>query len=85
MQKPEDFVGCCNPVNVAVAPDGSIVTAEKVAARVKVYAKDRTLLAVIGPENFDPMCWHIYVAVDSTGRIVTADPERRTIAVFERS
>jgi hypothetical protein len=85
MARPEDFVGCCNPVNVAVAPDGSIVTAEKVAARVKVFDRDRTLLAVIGPEHFDPMCWHIYVAVDSSGRIVTADPERRTIAVFERS
>jgi len=84
MANPEDFVGCCNPVNVAVAPDGSIVTAEKMVARVKVYGKGRTLLAVIGPENFDPLCWHIYIAVDSTGRIVTADPERRTIAVFER-
>ena len=31
MAKPEDFVGCCNPVNLAVAPDGCIVTAEKVA------------------------------------------------------
>ena len=85
MAKPEDFVGCCNPVNVAVAPDGGIVTAEKVIARVKVYGKDRTLLAVIGPEHFDPMCRHIHVAVDSTGRIVAADPERRTIAVFQRS
>ena len=85
MARPEDFVGCCNPVNVAVAPDGSIVTAEKVAARVKVFGKDRSLLAVIGPEHFDPMCLHIHVAVDSTGRIVTADPERRTIAVFGRS
>jgi len=85
MARPEDFVGCCNPVNVAVAPDGSIVTAEKVVARVKVFGTDRTLLAVIGPEHFDPMCRHIHVAVDSTGRIVTADPERRTIAVFERS
>ena len=85
MAKPEDFVGCCNPVNVAVAPDGSIVTAEKVAARVKVFGKDRTLLAVIGPEHFDPMCRHIHIAVDSTGRIVAADPERRTIAIFGRS
>lgn len=85
MAKPEDFVGCCNPVNVAVAPDGSIVTAEKVAARVKVFGADRTLLAVIGPEHFDPMCRHIHIAVDSTGRIVTADPERRTIAAFART
>lgn len=84
MAKPEDFVGCCNPVNVAVAPDGRLVTSEKVAARVKVFGKDRALLAVIGPEHFDPMCRHIHVAVDSAGRIVAADPERRTIAVFER-
>ena len=81
----EDFVGCCNPVNVAIAPDGGIVTAEKVAARVKVFDRDRSLLAVIGPEHFDPMCRHIHIAVDSTGRIVAADPERRTIAVFGRS
>ena len=85
MAKPEDFVGCCNPVNVAVAPDGSLVTAEKMVARVKVFGKDRTLLAVIGPGPFDPMCRHIPVVVDSSGRIVTADPERRTIEVFERS
>ena len=36
-RSPEDFVGCCNPVNVAVTPDGSVVTAEKMIARVKVF------------------------------------------------
>jgi hypothetical protein len=85
MARPEDFVGCCNPVNVAIAPDGSLVTAEKMVARVKVFGKDRTLLAVIGPGHFDPMCLHIHLAVDSSGRVVTADPEHRTIEVFERS
>jgi hypothetical protein len=85
MARPDDFVGCCNPVNVAVGPAGVLVTAEKVAARVKIFGKDRSLLAVIGPEHFDPMCRHIHVAVDSTGRIVAADPERRTITLFERS
>jgi hypothetical protein len=84
MAKPEDFVGCCNPVNVAIAPDGSVVTAEKMVARVKVFGRDRALLAVIGPENFDPMCRQIHLAVDSNGRIVTADPERRTVSVWER-
>jgi sugar lactone lactonase YvrE len=83
--KPEDFVGCCNPVNLAVAPDGCIVTAEKVAARVKVFGPDRALLAVIGPEHFDPMCIHVHLAVDSNGRIVAADPVRRTITIFGRS
>jgi hypothetical protein len=85
MARPEDFVGCCNPVNVALAPGGGIVTAEKMIARVKVFDRDRALVAVIGPEHFDPMCRHIHVAVDSTGQVVAADPERRTIAVFRRS
>ena len=83
--KPEDFVGCCNPVNLAVAPDGCVVTAEKVAARVKVFGPDRALLAVIGPEHFDPMCIHIHLAVDSKSQIVAADPVRRTITIFGRS
>jgi sugar lactone lactonase YvrE len=85
LAKPEDFVGCCNPVNLAVAPDGCVVTSEKVAARVKVFGPDHTLLAVIGPEHFDPMCIHIHLAVDSSGRIVAADPVRRTIIIFGRS
>jgi sugar lactone lactonase YvrE len=83
--KPEDFVGCCNPVNLAVAPDGCVVTGEKAVARVKVFGPDRALLAVIGPEHFDPMCTHIHLAVDSSGRIVAADPVRRTITIFGRS
>jgi sugar lactone lactonase YvrE len=85
MARPEDFVGCCNPVNLAVAPDGCVVTGEKAVARVKVFGPDRALLAVIGPEHFDPMCTHIHLAVDSSGRIVAADPVRRTITIFGRS
>jgi hypothetical protein len=85
MAKLEDFVGCCNPVNVAVAADGSVVTAEKAISRVKVFGADRSLLAVIGPEHFDPTLVHIHVAVDSSGRILAADPVRRTVAVFQRS
>jgi len=80
--KLEDFVGCCNPVNVAVAPDGKIVTAEKVAARLKVFEPDGRLLAVIGPGPFDPMCTFIHLAVDAKGRILAADPVRRAIITF---
>jgi len=82
MQSPSDFVGCCNPVNIAVTPDGNIVTAEKMISRVKVYDPDGTLLAFIGPENFDPKCTLIHLAVDSRGRILTADPIRREIKIF---
>jgi sugar lactone lactonase YvrE len=82
LSNPEDFVGCCNPVNLAIAPDGSVITAEKVAARVKVYNPDGKLLALIGPENFDPKCVHFHLAVDSKGRILVADPVRLEVKVF---
>jgi hypothetical protein len=79
---PQDFVGCCNPVGLAIAPDGKIVTAEKVITRVKVYDSSGKILAMIGPENFDPKCVRLYLAVDSRGRILAADPVRREVKVF---
>jgi hypothetical protein len=79
---PEDFVGCCNPVNIAVTPRGEVVTAEKAPARVKVYAPGGKLLALIGPENFDPNCTNVHLAVDSKGRIVAGDPVRRVVKIF---
>ncbi len=82
MSNPEDFVGCCNPINLALTPDGKIVTAEKMIARVKVFEPDGRLLALIGPEHFDPNCTHIHLAVDAKGRIIAADPVRREIKVF---
>jgi len=82
MSEPGDFVGCCNPVNLALTPDGKIVTGEKMVARVKVYDPNGTLLALIGPEHFDPACVHIHLAVDSKGRILAADPVRRHVMVF---
>jgi hypothetical protein len=82
MQDPADFVGCCNPTNVAATPDGKIVTSEKMVARVKVFEPGGRLLAVIGTEHFDPMCTQIPLAADSRGRILAADPVRRQIQVF---
>jgi hypothetical protein len=81
-QKLEDFVGCCNPVNLAVGPDGSIMTAEKVIPRIKVWDSSGKLLALIGPEHFDPLCIHLYLAVDSRGRIYAGDPVRLGIKIF---
>jgi hypothetical protein len=82
LKRPEDFVGCCNPVNIAVGPTGEIVTAEKVVPRLKVFSPAGELLAVIGPGPFDPACTSIPVAVDSKGRIVAADPVRREVRIF---
>jgi hypothetical protein len=78
----EDFVGCCNPVNVAFAPGGRIVTAEKVVPRIKIYNAEGRLLGLISPENFDPKCTHLHLAVDSKGRILVADPVRLEVKAF---
>ena len=82
LSRPEDFVGCCNPVNIALMPDGKIVTAEKVAARVKVFDPEGNLISLIGSEHFDPKCVHLYLAVDSRKRILVADPVRLEVKVF---
>lgn len=49
----EGFCGCCNPVNLALLPDGRVVTFEKGLPRVKVYGADGTFECVVaGPEMF---------------------------------
>jgi hypothetical protein len=79
---PGDFVGCCNPVNIALAPHGRIVTAEKVIPRIKVFNTEGKLLALIGPEHFDSKCTHLHLAIDSKGRILVADPVRLEVKMF---
>ena len=37
---PDEFHGCCNPVNVGVLADGSIITVEKSPTRVKIFDKE---------------------------------------------
>jgi hypothetical protein len=72
-------------VNVALTPDGKVVTAEKMIPRVKVLERDGRLLGFIGPEHFDRMVTQIHLAVDSRGRILAGDPVRRVITVFAPS
>ena len=49
----EGFCGCCNPVGLALMPDGRYVTCEKGLPRVKVYSAEGTFESVVaGPESF---------------------------------
>ncbi len=89
---PADFVGCCNPINVAAFPLAAlnrpeltglgIVTAEKSLARVKVYDEQFRLLAVIDKDHFDQSNVTMDLAVDAQGRIYVADTNRRAIRRF---
>ncbi len=47
------FCGCCNPIGLAVLPDGNCLTCEKGVPRVKMYETDGTLASVVaGAELF---------------------------------
>jgi hypothetical protein len=49
----EGFCGCCNPIGLAVLPDGRLVTCEKGLPRVKVYSSEGVFDSVVaGPESF---------------------------------
>jgi hypothetical protein len=49
----EKFCGCCNPIDLALLPDGRTVTFEKGIPRVKVYSATGEFECVVaGPESF---------------------------------
>jgi hypothetical protein len=49
----QNFCGCCNPIDLALLPDGRTVTFEKGIPRVKVHAATGEFESVVaGPETF---------------------------------
>lgn len=95
----EGFSGCCNPVALAVLPDGGFVTAEKGLVRVKVYDADGEFVGVVaGPDQLgwieplrvcetpeDCKAKGFDVAVDKAGRIYVLDTLRNVVRIFEKN
>jgi hypothetical protein len=91
-----NFCGCCNPINIELLPDGSVVTFEKGLARVKVYSAQGELSSVVaGPEAFadptnrkcefaDCSLGGLDGAVDSQGRIHVLDLITGEVQTFAR-
>jgi hypothetical protein len=49
----EGFCGCCNPIGLALLPDGRFVTCEKGLPRVKIYSAQGEFESVVaGTESF---------------------------------
>jgi hypothetical protein len=92
----EAFCGCCNPANIAILPDGRVVTAEKGISRVKVFSPEGKFECVVaGPETLAPtptaavetredLRLHpVDLAVDSRSRILVLDPTIGAVRVYE--
>ena len=94
----EGFCGCCNPVNIAILPDGGFVTCEKGLVRIKIYNSEGSFVGVVaGPEQFgaggtSKICMlpdecqtsGFDVAVDREGRIFVLDTVDNIVKVFTR-
>jgi len=82
----EAFFGCCNPAHFAVFDDGRFVTAEKGAARVKVYTAEGEFDCVVaGPEQLSLRNTHAIadLAVGRRGRVLVLDLADRKVRIFE--
>ena len=83
--KLEGFSGCCNPTQMAFAPDGTLVTAEKGLVRIKTYevtlGEFQELVA--GSKLFPREQSLRDIAVDQAGRILALDPRSDTVRIFQ--
>jgi len=89
------FCGCCNPINIALFPDGRFVTCEKGLPRVKIYgATGKFECVVAGVETFvengracsPSVCTTggLDAVVDSQGRIIILDFVTGDVRVMKR-
>lgn len=80
----EGFGGCCNPTDIALLPDGRIVTAEKGIPRVKVYTAEGVLQSVVAPpDSFRGAPEGIDLAVNASGQVVLLDPITGEIRFYQ--
>ena len=79
----DGFCGCCNPIHMALLPNGSFVTSEKGIARVKIHeptGEFRTVVAA--PELFAEGTVGLDLAVDAQERILVLDPKAGVVRIF---
>jgi len=82
---PAGFAGCCNPIHIALLPDGRFATSEKGIARIKSYAADGTFESVVaGPSMFAEDTHGLDLATTDSGDILVLDKEKRSVRQFGR-
>jgi hypothetical protein len=94
----QGFCGCCNPIGLALLPDGRCLTTEKGLPRVKLYGTDHSLECVVaGTESFaesaktgaaydysEGLLGGLDAAADATGRVYVLDLAAAEVRVFRR-
>jgi hypothetical protein len=77
------FCGCCNPVSVAVLPNGTIATSEKTITRIKIYSADgKTLLMNMPAKELGTKCEKLDIAVDAKSNIYVNDVESGKVVIL---
>ena len=81
----EGFSGCCNPVHIAIFPDGTFATSEKGLQRVKLHGRTGEFLHVVASSKaFTKRSDVLDLAIDSEGRIVVLDLKAGVLQRFAR-
>ena len=79
----DGFCGCCNPTDIALLPDGRVVTSEKGIPRVKILKPNGALDCVVAPpDSLSPAASGLDLAVDANGRVLVLDPQARLVRIF---
>ncbi|RPJ07873.1 MAG: hypothetical protein EHM28_05815 [Spirochaetaceae bacterium] len=77
------FMGCCNPVHIAVMDDGSFITFEKGVRRLKIYdEKGEFKSLVANSSSFHETVSTPEIAVSSQGEILILDPFMKSVRFF---
>jgi hypothetical protein len=93
----EGFCGCCNPVGLALLPDGRYITCEKGLPRVKRYSAEGNFEGVVaGPESFpenaqagkardseDGTMGGLDAAVDARGLVYVLDLVAAEVQIYQ--
>ena len=91
----DGFCGCCNPVGLALLPDGRCVTSEKGLPRVKIYSREGAFECVVaGTESFsenwqkcspsDCTTGGLDAAVGADGRIYILDVVESNVRIMAK-
>lgn len=78
------FGGCCNPMNVCLGPNGTVLTSES-EGFVKSFQTDGTFVGLVGKAQVSGGCKNVSIATSPDGdRIYFYDLEKSRVVVMAR-